>query len=114
MHENNMAFIVSRQAVISFGKTSNPTQDVTVPNWVFSLQPMKIKGFDVPGDSIYFIDFEATRILPSGPGSGVKIRDYEQKSAAPPHPPEGMGNLDPYAVDIFKLGGALAWFLEVR
>lgn len=114
LHENNMAFIVSKQAIMSFGIAYNPTQDVTVPNWVFSLEPMQIKGFDVPGDSIYFIDFEATRILPSGPGFEVKIRDYEQKPAAPPHPPEGMDKLDPYAVDIFKLGGALAWFLEVR
>lgn len=74
---------------------------------------MDIRGFTIPVNSIYFIDFEATRILPSGPGTGVKIYDYEQKPAAAPHPPEGMGAVDPYAFDVFKVGCALQWFLEV-
>lgn len=74
---------------------------------------MDIRGFTIPIDSIYFIDFEATRILPSGPGTGVKIYDYEQKPAAAPHPPEGMGAVDPYAFDVFKVGCAFQWFLEV-
>ena len=76
LHENNMAFIVSDRAIVCVGVPSHSMKDVTVPNWVMSLEPMNILGFNVPGDSIYFIDFEATRILPSGPGSGVRIYDY--------------------------------------
>lgn len=45
-------------------------------------------------------------MLPSGPGSGIVIHDWEEAGGKLP-PPEGTGIVDPYAYDIFALGNTL-------
>lgn len=88
-------------------------QDIKPANWVYTADAVTNRFFDVPAHSIHFIDFGSARVLPSGLGSGVQIFDYAIASGTPPHPPEGMDVLDPYAVDIFKLGAACHWFITV-
>lgn len=79
---------------------------------VFSTTPIVIRGFNVPGDSVFFIDFGSARILPSGPGTGVRINDWDVARGTIP-PPEGTEALDPYAYDVFALGAALENHIEV-
>lgn len=81
-------------------------------NMVYTSTPIVIQGFDVPGDSAFFIDFGSARILPSGPGTGVRINDWDLARGTIP-PPEGTEALDPYAYDVFALGTALEGNIEV-
>lgn len=80
---------------------------------VYTTTPIVIAGFNVPGDSVFFIDFGAARILPSGPGTGVRINDWDMARGTM-SPPESTEALDPYAYDIFALGAALEHNIEVR
>lgn len=57
-----------------------------------------------PSATIYYIDFEATRILPSGPESGIRINDFYSAGGGKYIPPEGVDALDPYTYDIYCLG----------
>lgn len=59
--------------------------------------------YDIAPGSIYYIDFGAARVLPSGPGSGVVITDWEENGGTWP-PPEDTQMLDPYAYDMYSLG----------
>lgn len=81
-------------------------------NMVFTTTPIVIQGFSVPGDSVFFIDFGSARILPSGPGTGLRINDWDLGPGTI-SPPEGKEALDPYAYDVFALGAALENHIEV-
>lgn len=89
LHDNNVAFI-----------------DLSCSNVVFSYDASSYGGFHVPARGVYFIDFGSARVLPSGPGSGIVIHDWEEAGGKLP-PPEGTGIVDPYAYDIFALGNTL-------
>lgn len=79
---------------------------------VYTSTPIVIQGFDVPGDSVFFIDFGSARILPSGRGTGLRINDWDIGPGTTP-PPEGKEALDPYAYDVFALGTTLKGNIEV-
>lgn len=79
---------------------------------MYTTTPFVVTGFNVPGDSVFFIDFGSARILPSGPGTGVMINDWESGPGTTP-PPEGKEVLDPYAYDVFALGTSLEGDIEV-
>lgn len=66
--------------------------------------PGIIQSSTSPSATIYYIDFEATRILPSGPGSDIRINDFYSAGGGKYIPPEGVDALDPYAYDIYSLG----------
>lgn len=66
--------------------------------------PGIIQSSTSPSATIYYIDFEATRVLPSGPGSGIRINDFFSAGGGKYIPPEGVDALDPYAYDIYSLG----------
>ena len=51
--------------------------------------------------------------MPSGPGNGAVIQDYETKGGHFP-PPEGSDDLDPYAYDIYSLGQTIRGMCRVR
>lgn len=46
-------------------------------------------------------------MLPSGPGSGVKITDRESRRGKLP-PPEGKAVVDPYGYDVYMLSDLVA------
>lgn len=109
MHENNVAFLVRT----TFDDMTDDRiidemslQDIATANMVHSFEPMDQGLFAIPEGVIYFIDFGSTRLLPSGPGSGIHIYDW---SDAGGHydPPEGKDVVDPYAYDIYSLGHTL-------
>lgn len=67
-------------------------------------RPGIIQSSTSPSATIYYIDFEAARILPLGPGSGIRINDFYSAGGGKYIPPEGVDALDPYAYDIYCLG----------
>lgn len=58
---------------------------------------------------MFYIDLGST----SGPGSGVRIRDFRFHGGKF-IPPEGLDAFEPYAYDIFALGKTFISFTTVR
>ncbi|TCD63761.1 hypothetical protein EIP91_004976 [Steccherinum ochraceum] len=89
MHERNIAFI-----------------DIDTDNMVWSEKAFSFNSCDIKAGSLFYIDFGSARQLPAGPGSGVTLADGRVLGG---HfkPPEGEEDLDPYAYDIYCLGGTL-------
>ena len=79
-------------------------QDVSDSNILANERPGIIQSSTSPSATIYYIDFEAARILPSGPGSGIRINDFYSAGGGKYIPPEGVDALDPYAYDVYCLG----------
>lgn len=69
-----------------------------------SESPRIIQSSTSPSATIYYIDFEAMRVLPSGPGTGLQINDFHSAGGRKYIPPEGVDALDPYAHDVYCLG----------
>lgn len=67
------------------------------------MRPVSYGGFNIPADQIHFIDYGSARILPAGPGSGVKIYDYIEEGGKYRRT-EATDVVDPYAYDIAALG----------
>lgn len=72
-------------------------------NTVWAIKPVSYGGFDIPVDRVYFIDYGTARIMPSGPGSGARIYDYDEDGGKYT-PTEATDAMDPYAYDILALG----------
>lgn len=79
-------------------------QDVSDSNIVTSERLDSSQHATSPSATIYYIDFEATRIFPSGPGTGIRINDFYSAGGGKYIPPEGVDALDPYAYDVYCLG----------
>lgn len=69
-------------------------------------------GFDIPADSVYFIDYGSARILPAGPESGIKVRDWKERRGKV-DPRDGTDNVDPYAYDVFMVVYTICFLASV-
>lgn len=71
-------------------------------------------GFDIPADSesVYFIDYGSAQILPAGPGSGIKVRDWKERRGKV-DPRDGTDNVDPYAYDVFMVVYTICFLASV-
>lgn len=78
-------------------------QDLAPDNLVYSEDSYVQGAFNIPGNTVFYIDFGSSRQMASGPGSGVVIHDYGRQGG---HfePPEGREDLNPFAYDIFTIG----------
>lgn len=85
LHENNIAYV-----------------DVSEQNMVCAATDFKRGDFDISAGAMFYIDFGSTRVLPSGPGSGLRIHDFKFYGGKF-MPPEGLDAVEPYAYDIFAL-----------
>ncbi|OCH94232.1 hypothetical protein OBBRIDRAFT_823660 [Obba rivulosa] len=88
--------------------------DVAFGNAIHSLETtlMHIGPWKIPPNRIYFIDFEAARSFPNGPGEGLRINDWLDYGG---HfePPEGRDGVDPYSYDVYSLGQSIFEFCKL-
>ena len=69
-------------------------------------------GFDISAGAIFYIDVGSTRVLPSGPGTGIRIRDFRYYGGKY-MPPEGLDAVEPYAYDVFAMTQTFSYLTAV-
>lgn len=89
------------------------TQDISTENIVWAAEDVSFEGLNIAMGKIFFIDFGSARILPAGPGSGVRIHDIREYGGKW-EPSEGFDAVDPYSYDIDSLGVVLGRQFSVR
>ena len=107
---------ISCKFTLALGRTGSHKlfhQDVSEQNLVWARTDFKRGSFNIPAGTMFYIDLGSTRVLPSGPRSGVRIRDFRFHGGKF-IPPEGLDAVEPYAYDIFALGKTFIRFTTVR